>query len=101
MNTKDSPLNDTLLELLFNSPSLADSAEWNAILNKIGEDLEDRYFLNSEAYCSSTAQLAAWLAFYFSMRGAMGTGDHGHNEAVKYAQKEIIKVRKALGYSYP
>jgi len=41
------------------------------------------------------------IAAYLDARGGDGTGDHGHEEAMKQARKAVKAVRKALGYTYP
>lgn len=54
-----------------------------------------------EKEAAAVSQRAAWVSEYLSLRGASGCGDHGHDEAVKGANKYLKKVRKALGYTYP
>lgn len=47
------------------------------------------------------AQKCARAAGYVSHRYGCGCGDHGHNSAVKNANKVLSGVRKALGYTLP
>lgn len=54
-----------------------------------------------ESLADGLSALAAEISAYAGMRGADGCGDHGHEEAMKAAQKARKRVRKALGYSYP
>ncbi len=41
------------------------------------------------------------IAAYLDARGGDGTGDHGHDEAMKRARRAVKAARKALGYTYP
>ena len=50
---------------------------------------------------SSLSARAAQLSAYIDMRGGYGTGDHGHDDAMKEVAKTRKRIRKALGYSYP
>ena len=44
----------------------------------------------------------AFLAEYVSVRlGATGCGEKSHEDAVKFANRRVRKVAKALGYAYP
>jgi hypothetical protein len=48
------------------------------------------------------SEKAARLAEYIETRtGADGCGPKPHADAVKACNKRSVKVRKALGYSYP
>lgn len=47
-------------------------------------------------------QRAAMLAEYIATRKGMdGTGTREHAEAMKAANKLLVKIRRALGYTYP
>jgi hypothetical protein len=46
-------------------------------------------------------QMVALLSGYLGSRGGNGCGDSGDTEALKDAQKQLKKVRKALGYTHP
>lgn len=52
-------------------------------------------------YLTAKSVLLAELAGYVDRRGGAGCGDDGHEEALKKAQKDRKKIRKAIGYSYP
>lgn len=50
---------------------------------------------------SALSVLSGMLSVYLGYRGAFGSGDHGHDDAVEAAMKARKKLRKANGYSYP
>ena len=54
-----------------------------------------------ERTADGLCQQYALLSGYLSLRGAAGCGDHGHEDAMKEANKKLKKVRKALGFTYP
>lgn len=75
-------------------------------LNKLQEGLEQgRYSVsdvsNIERCLSNLMTSAAYIVGYAMARGAAGTGDGGHESAVKEAKKQQKAVRKALGYVKP
>jgi len=47
------------------------------------------------------AQKCVLVSQYLCYRGACGFGDHGHDDALKEAQKDLKKVRKAMGFTRP
>lgn len=54
-----------------------------------------------ERECDVLAQRAAWLSFYLGSRGASGCGDHGHEAARGFADKQLKRIRRVLGYTHP
>jgi hypothetical protein len=54
-----------------------------------------------EAMLSQSMQEITWAQGYLMARGASGCGDAGHEEACKYADKHLKKVRKAMGFRVP
>ena len=74
-------------------------SRWGNHLERLNLNSRDIQELASEA--SSLCAITGELSEYFEWRGAAGCGDHGHDDALKKAQKRRKKVRKALGYSYP
>lgn len=61
-----------------------------------GEDLQA-----IESHLSAVIQRAALLEAYVSHRFNTGCGDQGHKPSAKRAKSVLVKVRKALGFSYP
>lgn len=47
------------------------------------------------------ALTAVWRAAYVEARYGSGCGDQGHETAVRDANKLLVKVRKAMGFTYP
>jgi hypothetical protein len=54
-----------------------------------------------EQELSALIQRATLLEAYVSRRWNTGCGDQGHEASAKHAQRVLVKVRKALGSSYP
>ena len=54
-----------------------------------------------ENWLDSVCERAALLSGYLDARGASGCGDNGHAEGVRHANLTLVKVRKALGFTYP
>jgi hypothetical protein len=53
------------------------------------------------AELDDTAERCAYLAEYISQRaGIAGTGNKTHTQAAKAARKQMMKVSKALGYTF-
>lgn len=77
----------------------------NAMIHEVSrndwEQIHPASWQEVESLADGLSALAAEISAYAGMRGANGTGDHGHEEAMKAAQKARKRVRKALGYSYP
>ncbi len=74
----------------------APMAEWPQRLNATRTPLHD-----VERELSSILQRTALLHSYVSNRFNTGCGDQGHEAAVKRANKELTRIRKAMGFSYP
>ena len=55
----------------------------------------------AESELSSLIQRATLLESYLAHRYNTGCGDQGHGASAKHAQRTLIAVRRALGYSYP
>jgi hypothetical protein len=68
-----------------------------AALSRIGMD----NLQEMERECDALIQRASLLSTYLGARGADGCGDHGHEVALRYAQKQVKRIRKAIGYTYP
>lgn len=73
--------------------------EWGEFLD--GLNLRSGELSEMSDYLTNRATLLAELAEYLDNRGGNGCGDSGHENAMKKAQKERKRIRKALGYSYP
>lgn len=71
-------------------------AEWPQALNATRASLQD-----IESELGALIQRAALLHAYVSHRFNTGCGDQGHDESAKHAHKQLISVRRALGFSYP
>lgn len=71
-------------------------AEWPLAILAARADLQD-----IESELSALVQRAALLEAYLSHRYNTGCGDQGHGPSARYANRVLVKVRKALGYSYP
>jgi hypothetical protein len=71
--------------------------EWDKLLE--GMSPSDIQFLSNEA--CAIAQWMALFSVYLGYRGGFGTGDHGHEIALKAMAMDRMKIRRALGYSYP
>ena len=71
-------------------------AEWPQALNSTRASLQD-----IEAELSAFIQRATLLHGYIAHRFNTGCGDQGHEDGAKAARRELIGVRKALGFSYP
>ena len=52
-------------------------------------------------WLDSVCERAALLSGYLDARGAAGCGDNGHADGVQQAGCKLIRVRKALGFTYP
>ncbi len=55
----------------------------------------------AEAELSALIQRAALLEAYISQRWNTGCGDQGHEASARHANRTIVKIRRALGFSYP
>jgi hypothetical protein len=71
-------------------------AEWPLAIQSTRGDLQE-----IEGELSAMIQRATLLEAYLSHRYNTGCGDQGHEASAKHAQRTLVKVRKALGFSYP
>jgi hypothetical protein len=69
--------------------------EWESLAAKI----EDKQAAEQEL--SALIQRAVLLQDYISHRWNTGRGDQGHDASAKHAERTLIAVRRALGFSYP
>lgn len=67
--------------------------------DKIAKDLTAAEMERLSRECDGESEYAAEVSAYLELRGGMGRGDHGHDEALEHARKEGRKVRKARGYN--
>jgi len=75
-------------------------AEWpQAIQSHQGKTVGALQDVESEL--SALIQRATLLNAYLSRRYNTGCGDQGHESSAKHARRVLVKVRKALGFSYP
>ena len=74
--------------------------EWEGFFEYVKEQ-GDPSAQEASSYLSSLSVWAGELSEYLMWRGAAGTGDHGHAEALKKSKKRCKELRKANGYSYP
>lgn len=86
-----SPNTETLLAM----PSFA-TGDAMEELRVMPSELQDM-----ERECDALCQRAAWLSTYLGARGADGCGDHGDSHARQYADKQVKRIRKTIGYTYP
>lgn len=81
---------------------LAPVSEWPQLINsdkRRGRVVGSLQEMESEL--SALVQRAALLEVYLSHRYNTGCGDQGHEDSAKKANRSLLKVRKALGFSYP
>ena len=71
-------------------------AEWPQAINSTLGNLQQ-----IESELSGCVQCAALLQSYLSYRYNTGCGDHGHDRSARHANKELVKIRRAMGFSYP
>lgn len=76
-------------------------ALWNAIAT--GNDhLKAGDWQQIDRDLSAIAQQAAMLGAYLADRkGTDGSGEGSHVQAVKKANRQLVKVRRALGFNVP
>lgn len=75
-------------------------AEWSQAICYEKESKTDYEVLCH--HLESLACDAAMLSAYFETRmGVTGVGPKSHEVAVKAANKRLVKIRRALGFSYP
>jgi hypothetical protein len=60
---------------------------------------KDKQSLENEL--SALIQRAALLEAYISRRWNTGCGDQGHETSAKHANRRLVKIRRAMGFSYP
>ena len=73
------------------------AAQWRALLEKATP--EQRAELEAELF--GLMQRMAVLGAYVARRYNTGCGDQGHEASAKHAQRVLVKIRRALGYTYP
>ena len=71
-------------------------AEWPQKIHNTKADLQD-----IETELSGIIQRSILLHDYVSYRYNTGGGDQGHSQSAKHANKALLRVRTAMGYSYP
>ena len=71
-------------------------AQWPQYINSEKRDLQE-----IEGELSTLIQRAALLESYIMHRYNTGCGDQGHAASAKHAGAVLVKVRRALGFSYP
>lgn len=60
------------------------------------------FWADIETQLDAVACKAAMLAGYISARaGTSGCGAQDHPTAVKYCNRRLVRVRRAMGYTYP
>lgn len=72
---------------------------WSQIMEDLSQGASDVARASDIATALSVS--AGMLGEYLGYRGGFGTGDHGHEAAIKAALKHKKKLRKANGYTYP
>lgn len=72
-------------------------SEWHAIAERMTPAQRQEV----EQECLYLAQRAALLGVYVATRYNTGCGDQGHDSGAQASNRATVKVRKALGYSYP
>lgn len=73
-------------------------AEWPLALTAVSThgDLQD-----IERELSANIQRAVLLHGYLSHRYNTGCGEQSHESSAKKANRNLVKVRKGMGFSYP
>ncbi len=71
-------------------------SEWPQRINATKGDLQE-----IEGELSGLVQRAALLHEYIAHRFNTGCGDQGHEASAKHANRTLVKIRKAMGFSYP
>lgn len=71
-------------------------AEWPQAINSTRASLQE-----IESDLSALTQRAALLTAYLGHRYNTGCGDQGHEASAKKANRCLVAVRRALGFSYP
>lgn len=54
-----------------------------------------------ESELQALVQRATLMSVYIGHRYNTGCGDQGHKESARVANRALVKVRQALGFSYP
>jgi hypothetical protein len=75
----------------------AATCNWDEVWNQIPISQQQEV----ASLATSVAILCAQADEYANFRGVAGCGDHGHDKAIKEANKKAKKIRKAIGFSYP
>ena len=71
--------------------------DWDEAVQALGTSDKVKLADSADHIATRLAMLSAYLTY----RGAAGFGDHGHDDAVRQAERARKRVRKALGFSYP
>ena len=71
--------------------------EWPERAEKL--DIQVKQEVENEL--SAVIQRATLLEAYVARRWNTGCGDQGHSSSAKHANNTLVKVRRALGYTYP
>ena len=71
-------------------------AQWPQYLNSTRQDLSE-----IELELSAIVQRAALLQAYINHRYLSGCGEQDHASSAKEANKVLVCVRRALGFTYP
>ena len=89
-------MNKTTTKFLNTAPCM-----WAAIADGNGQ-LRAADWQTIERDLNAISQQAAMLAEYLGHRlGTDGSGQHSHAAAVRRANRRLVKVRRAMGYSHP
>lgn len=56
---------------------------------------------SAEQELTALVQRAALLSAYLSHRYTTGCGEQPHESSARHANRVLVRIRRALGYSYP
>lgn len=76
-------------------------AEWPRLLDACYGVVPAGTMIQIEHELAALIQKAALLHVYIASRYNAGLGDQGHESSAKHANATLIKIRRALGFSYP
>jgi hypothetical protein len=71
-------------------------SEWPQAINATRANLQE-----IESELAAITQRAALLHGYLSHRYNTGCGDQGHEDSARIANRNLTKIRKAMGYTMP
>jgi len=69
--------------------------EWAAAIEGLSDQEKSRAGYEADGLAATLAEVGEYLDW----RGVAGRGDHGHDRAIKEAEKRNRKVRRAMGYN--